>query len=236
MKGIILAAGRGRRMKGLTEEQPKCLITFRGKSLLDWQLGAMQDAGIDDIAIVTGYKRNCLNTRGLTEFHNPFWANTQMVSSLMYADSWLEAEPCIVSYSDIFYNSKAIKLLLQTSANLAITYDPYWLTIWQKRFDDPLSDAETFRISSNQLLVEIGGSPLSIDDISGQFMGLLFFRPEGWKEVSRVFSEILTTDGSKLQMTGLLQKVIDAGRVPIHAIPYVAEWGEMDSPTDLLAY
>ena len=38
MKAIILAAGRGSRMGNLTEEKPKCLIDFRGRPLLNWQL------------------------------------------------------------------------------------------------------------------------------------------------------------------------------------------------------
>jgi choline kinase len=35
MKAIILAAGRGTRMKTLTEEKPKCLVELDGQSLLE---------------------------------------------------------------------------------------------------------------------------------------------------------------------------------------------------------
>ncbi|PPD19288.1 MAG: nucleotidyl transferase, partial [Methylobacter sp.] len=40
MKAIILAAGRGSRMKDLTEACPKCLVKLRGRPLLAWQLEA----------------------------------------------------------------------------------------------------------------------------------------------------------------------------------------------------
>ena len=60
MKAIILAAGRGSRMKNLTDEKPKCLAKLRGKPLLEWQLTSLREAGIEDIAIVTGYKRELL--------------------------------------------------------------------------------------------------------------------------------------------------------------------------------
>ena len=69
MKAIILAAGRGSRMKLLTDETPKCLIKLRGKSLLDWQLSALRAAGITDIAIVTGYRRDLLAKYNLVEFY-----------------------------------------------------------------------------------------------------------------------------------------------------------------------
>ena len=42
MKIIILAAGRGSRMKNITKDQPKCLVEFQGKPLLEWQLDAIQ--------------------------------------------------------------------------------------------------------------------------------------------------------------------------------------------------
>lgn len=82
MKAIILAAGRCSRMKDLTDDRPKCLVELRGKPLLEWQLIALRAAGISEIAIVTGYKRELLCNRGLHEFHNPRWADTNMVSSL----------------------------------------------------------------------------------------------------------------------------------------------------------
>ena len=102
MKAIILAAGRGSRMKSLTDEKPKCLIELNGKPLLEWQLEALRGAGIEDIAIVTGYKKELLHRYGLKEFHNSLWAETQMVSSLMCANEWLQQSECVVSYSDIF--------------------------------------------------------------------------------------------------------------------------------------
>ena len=100
MKAIILAAGRGSRMKKLTEDKPKCLIKLNGETLLDSQLRVLSNAGIEEIAIVTGYKRELLTNRGTLEFHNARWAKTNMVSSLTCAKEWLEKEPCIVSYSD----------------------------------------------------------------------------------------------------------------------------------------
>ena len=121
MRAILLAAGRGSRMQSLTDERPKCLVELRGKTLLEWQLGALRDAGIDEIAIVTGYKRELLTGRGLVEFYNSRWAETNMVSSLACAESWLIAESCIVSYADIFYESSAVGSLVNCAAPLAVT-------------------------------------------------------------------------------------------------------------------
>jgi len=234
MKAIILAAGRGSRMKDLTEERPKCLVELRGKALLDWQLEALRAAGVKEIAIVTSYKRELLANRGLVEFHNARWAETNMVSSLACAQEWLQAEPCIVSYSDIFYSPVAVQSLMTSTASLAVTYDPNWLELWTQRFGDPLLDAETFRLTPEYTLAEIGNKPTSVDAVQGQYMGLLRFTPEGWAEVLRIRSGLTSEQCDKMHMTGTLQKVIDARRIAVAAVPYADEWGEVDSSEDLL--
>lgn len=236
MKAIILAAGRGSRMKELTEERPKCLVELHGKTLLDRQLGALRDAGISDIAIVTGYKRELLTNRGLIEFHNARWAETNMVSSLACAQPWLKEGPCIVSYSDIFYDASAVRSLMTSTAPLAVTYDPNWLELWTQRFGDPLLDAETFRLTPEHTLAEIGNKPRSVEEVQGQYMGLLRFTPEGWAEILRIRAGLTSEQCDRMHMTGTLQNVIEAGRVSITALPYSGEWGEVDSAEDLASY
>jgi L-glutamine-phosphate cytidylyltransferase len=233
IRAIILAAGRGSRMKNLTDERPKCLVEFRGKSLLQWQVDALQSAGIREIAIVTGYKRETLASWELIEFHNPRWAETQMVSSLECARSWLEEGPCIVSYSDIYYHSSAVQTLIQSEADLAITFDPNWLSLWKDRFGDPLLDAETFRLNPDGTLAEIGRKPNSVEEIQGQYMGLLRFSPEGWDDFARIRKSLSSQECAKMHMTGMLQKVLELGRKPVLALPYTGQWGEFDTDEDL---
>ena len=234
MKAIILAAGRGSRMQNLTQEQPKCLVNLRGKALLDWQLEALRAAGISEIAIVTGYKRELLANRGLVEFHNSRWAETNMVSSLACAHDWLRTGPCIVSYSDIFYSPVAVRSLIDCGASLAVTYDPNWLELWKRRFGNPLLDAETFRLKTELTLAEIGNKPKSVDEVQGQYMGLLRLMPDGWAEIQRIRSDLDSEQCDKMHMTATLQKVIVAGRVAISAVNYTGLWGEIDSAADLL--
>jgi choline kinase len=236
MKAIILAAGRGSRMNDLTEDRPKCLVELRGKTLLDWQLEALRIAGIKEIAIVTGYKRELLTDWGLVEFHNRRWAETNMVSSLAAAKEWLETDSCIVSYSDIFYNPDIIELLMTSRASLSIAYDPNWLKLWTQRFGDPLLDAETFRLTSENNLAEIGNKPKFVEEVEGQYMGLLRFNQDGWDEIVRIRSGLTSEQSDKIHMTGTLQTVINAGRIAIEAIPYIGEWGEVDSKEDLAYY
>lgn len=223
-------------MKDLTDDRPKCLVELKGKSLLEWQLLALRKAGISDIAIVTGYKREQLISYGLKEFHNPRWSDTNMVTSLVCAKEWLAEEPCIVSYSDIFYESSAVTTLMESNAELAVIYDDNWRELWERRFGDPLLDAETFRINGDGTLAEIGNKPTRVEEVEGQYMGLLRFTPKGWSEVLRIRASLTEEVCDRMHMTGTLQKIIEEGRLPVVALPYHESWGEVDSAEDLVAY
>jgi choline kinase len=231
MKAIILAAGRGSRMGALTEEKPKCLVELGGKTLLSRQLAACREAGIKDIGIVTGYKKEAFASLPLTRFDNPRWAETNMVRSLQCAGEWLAEDNCIVSYSDIFYEPDAVRLLTARAAPISILYDVNWRAQWEARFADVLTDAETFRIEGERV-TEIGNRAARIDNIEGQYMGLLHFTPEGWRKVSDFLTALPTQTADRLSMTELLQKLIAAG-VEIIGVPYGGSWGEIDSADDL---
>ncbi len=57
LKALVLAAGKGIRMLPVTEEFPKAMVEVAGKPILERILDMLGDAGIDEIVIVVGYKR-----------------------------------------------------------------------------------------------------------------------------------------------------------------------------------
>jgi dTDP-glucose pyrophosphorylase len=56
MKAVILAAGKGTRMRELTTDVPKPMLRFHGRPILEHILSGLTSAGIRDVFIVTGYK------------------------------------------------------------------------------------------------------------------------------------------------------------------------------------
>lgn len=231
MKAIILAAGRGSRMGSLTEEKPKCLVEVYGKPLIEHQIDALREAGIKDIAIVTGYKSELLNGYGTHHFHNPKWSETNMVYSLLCAKEWLDSDDCIVSYSDIYYDAQIVKDLMNCSDDIAISYDPNWLELWSKRFEDPLEDAETFRMDEKGYLLEIGQKPKTVEEIEGQYMGLLRFG-KGFFEDR--LGKLNQDNFSSIDMTSFLQNLVKKD-FSIRVIPNTTSWGECDSESDIRA-
>jgi choline kinase len=237
MKAIILAAGRGSRMRAQTASQPKCLIELAGKALLQWQLEALRDAGIDEIAVVCGYLAKALQAAPdsvrYTPLLNPDWEHTNMLASLLCASEWADNAPCIVSYADIVYPAGHVRALVGNTLPIAVCYDTQWESLWRLRFVDPLADAETFR-QENGLLREIGGKTRNPADIQGQYMGLLHLTPKGWSAI-RAFCRENPAHAEKMDMTGLLRHLL-ALNLPVAAVPVTGGWCEVDSPEDHACY
>ncbi|PKL76411.1 MAG: nucleotidyl transferase [Candidatus Melainabacteria bacterium HGW-Melainabacteria-1] len=234
MKAVILAAGRGSRMKGLTDEQPKCLTQLAGRSLLDWQLSSLGAAGVSEVAVVRGYRGEWLERPGLTPFENPRWAATNMVMSLTCAADWLSQHSCLISYGDIVYPPEAVQTLIGATGDLLICYDLNWLKLWQARFADPLSDAESFASDTAGRLLDIGRKVTDLAEIQGQYMGLLRFTPRGWSQISAHLADLPAAERDRLDMTTLLRQLLAKG-IQIGTLAIHGGWLEVDSQDDLAA-
>ena len=53
---VLLAAGESRRLRGVVDDRPKCLLEFGGKTLLSRHLAALAHHGLATVTIVTGYR------------------------------------------------------------------------------------------------------------------------------------------------------------------------------------
>jgi choline kinase len=236
MRAIILAAGRGSRMGHLSNDRPKCLVELEGKPLIERQIAALRRGGVDEIGVVRGYRAEMIDFPGLSYFANERWAETNMVMSLAGAAAWLGAGPVIVSYGDIFYRSELVRGLAAAPGQLVISYDRAWRRLWTRRFADPLADAETFRINAAGRLLEIGGKTTRIEDIEGQYMGLLKFTPPAWSAVEALLSTLDQATRKRLDVTGLLRRLLAGNEVPIDTFGTDGQWGEIDNPEDVALY
>ena len=236
MRAVILAAGRGSRMRHVGDERPKCLVELAGRPLIERQVAALRGAGIEQIGVVRGYRADMLEFPGLTYFNNERWAETNMVASLAAAAEWLRDGPVIVSYADIFYRAELVRGVAAAAGGLVIAYDRLWRGLWTQRFTNPLADAETFRIDGAGRLLEIGGKTTRIEEIQGQYMGLLKFTPAPWGAIESLLGSLDEPTRDRLDMTGLLRRLLATGLVRIGTFGTDGQWGEVDNPADVELY
>ena len=94
MRAVILSAGQGSRLLPHTERLPKCLLELGGRSMLEWQLRALESVGIRETVVVTGFMPElveaellgCTPTRmRVRSLYNPFYKLADNLASCWMA-------------------------------------------------------------------------------------------------------------------------------------------------------
>lgn len=129
MQAIILAAGMGRRLGELTENNTKCMLKVNGVRLIDRALECLSHFDLQRIVLVVGYqgenlKRHVGNSyKGIEIVYveNPIYDKTNNIYSLYLAKDWLVAEDTILLESDLIYEEALVaKLINHPHPNLAL--------------------------------------------------------------------------------------------------------------------
>ncbi len=239
MKAIILVAGEGSRLGSYTKDRPKCTVDIGGLNLIERQLSVLRSEGVVDITMIGGYKSEMLKKYDTDLILNPRYYETNMVWTLFCAENELRGD-ILICYGDIVYSHDILRKLLASTADIATTVDMEWEPYWRARNENPLNDAETLKLDSDGYILEIGKKPQSLEEIEGQYMGLIKLTSKGVEQLKKVYYEALHNKylmGKPIEdayMTDLLQAVIDKGN-PIKSVPIYGEWVEVDTVSDLNA-
>ena len=241
-RAVILAAGEGTRLRPLTEQLPKVLVPLAGHTLLERQRGVLARAGIHDVHLVTGHAADRLAASGLPAFHNPRFATTNMVASLLCAQSLFDGgDDVLVAYGDIVYQPHVLAAVLGAGGPLAVAVDQGWHRLWALRMDDPLADAESMRIDDSGHILELGRRAADVASIQGQYIGLFkvarSFAPQFFQPLLDMAPDAVLEGRprDRIFMTAYLQQHIDRG-VPVRAACFRHGWLEIDSLDDLRRY
>ena len=237
MKVIILAAGKGTRLGKLNNNKPKCLLKIDGISLIERNIYFFNKANLEPI-IVTGFKKEKLNFLNVTTVHNNEYDTTNMLWSLYAAKNHMH-EDFLVCYSDILINMNQINKLKNFNDGIGLLIDKDWLEYWQLRFINPLSDAESLKLSKDGRITDIGQKEKSLSNIQGQYVG--FFKVSGENRLSFIeklkdYCENINTKNTakKAYLTDFFQLLIK-NKFIIKAVFTNGGWVEIDNPYDIKA-
>lgn len=166
MRAVILAAGRGGRLRGVVGERPKCLARIGDTTLLGRQIDALRAAGLGPITVVAGFgeadvRRAC--APGVEMLANPVHATTNSLYSLWLAREVLE-EGFVVLNCDVLFHPRLLVDLVESRYGDALLtcaraergpYSPEEMKVHirgglvraiDKALPDDLSDAENIGI------------------------------------------------------------------------------------------
>jgi len=130
MQAIILAAGMGRRLGELTQDNTKCMISVNGVRLIDRMLNQLAALNLNRVVIVVGYKGkelvdyigNRYDDRLKIEFaENPVYDKTNNIYSLSIVKQQLQEDDTLLIESDLIFDDAMFDMILANSyPNLAL--------------------------------------------------------------------------------------------------------------------
>lgn len=241
MKAVILAAGQGTRLKKYTENLPKGMLSFMGETIIERQIKMYRRCGIDDISIVRGFAADKIAYQGVKYYDNVDFANTNMVESLLAAKAEFTGD-VVVSYSDILFEERLLKGMMEAKGDYLVGVDDAWQSYWQKRYGRVDFDTESLAIDADDNITELGLGDPRLEDISARYIGILKFSKPGLDYIEQTM-EVAHRDFAdkpwqqsgktayKAYMTDLLNAVIESGKA-VKAVHFSGGWIEFDTNED----
>lgn len=123
--GVILAAGMAKRLRPLTDERPKCLLTIGQRTLLQRTVDGILDAGISELVVVTGYRGQMIR-EFLTQHYpqltihfldNADYAHTNNIFSLWLTRPYTDGRDFLLLDSDILFDPRIIPEVLKAEGS-----------------------------------------------------------------------------------------------------------------------
>jgi choline kinase/DNA-binding XRE family transcriptional regulator len=240
MKAIIIAAGKGVRLKHYTEDLPKCMLKFGGKTLLQRQTDALKMSGINDISIIKGYQKEKINYPDFKYYINERYEHNNILNSLFYAMPEMTSD-VLISYSDILYEQNVVSRLLQSKHDISIVVDIDWKGYYKGRRNHPIQEAESVIFDSNNRVVKIGKIMTKKQDVHGEFIGMMKLTKRGtdifkchFRRAKQLFWDkkfIRAETFEKAYLTDMIQDMVDMG-VDVHCVIIERGWREIDTVED----
>lgn len=231
MKAIILSAGQGSRLGHLTDDRPKCLIDFGGRTLLDRQLDTLEANGVREAVVVTGFHdelvESALARRAgalkVRTCFNPFYKVADNLGSLFVARHELSGE-CLVWNGDTLVSDGLMEQVLgNRQTGICVTID---------RKDGYDADDMKVSVGTDGRLHAIG-KRLPMSSVNAESIGLLAFR-DGGAELFRewIGKAIRTPEGTTIWYLRVIHQIAQKHDVWTFDIAG-EEWGEVDFPQDV---
>ncbi len=181
MKAIILAAGIASRLRPLTDNTPKCLLTIGQKSLLQRTIDALIQNHVNELVIVTGYLHEMIESFVVAHYpglkvefiYNEQYASTNNIYSLWLTKKSVMDTDILLLDSDILFDPQIISCLLSSNYSTCLALNKHELGEEEiKVIVD--SDNRVEEISKICSIEKAVGESIGIEKMENRFVHDLF--------------------------------------------------------------
>lgn len=238
---VILAASRGKELGVLTEEKPKSMVEIAGQPLLAHITDAYNAAGLKDITVVRGYKKEAVNIPGLKFADNDEYDSTGELYSLKKAlDKIAGPKDIIAAYGDVLVRKYIIQILLESSSAFTIIADTNWKeSVNRNRFADyvecsePLS-RKTFNSIVTLKKMTTKHEAVDAKSIHGEWVGALRVSAEKFSVLMRALDGILAEKENRAAGIGQLINALVREGETVRVLYTTGGWLDIDSVEDIV--
>ncbi len=224
-KAVLLAAGRGTRMRELTVDLPKPMIEVRGKAVLQHMVEGLRDAGVREFLIIVGYRAETVSNffGDGSRYKIQIQYATQVVQDgtgrvVDLARNFVAASPFVLSYGDILVDPANYKRLLDLPNEVEAI-------ISVKRGEDVSKGGAVF-VNDQMELVDLREKPEPGEATSPWYnAGIYAFRPSIFDFTAR----LKPSPRGEYELTDAVRELARSGK-KVQALELSGEWADVRDP------
>ncbi|MEY2500513.1 MAG: UDP-N-acetylglucosamine diphosphorylase / glucose-phosphate thymidylyltransferase [Verrucomicrobiota bacterium] len=224
-KAVLLAAGRGTRMRDLTQDLPKPMLEVRGKPVLQHIVEGLRDNGIADLLIVVGWRADAVKNffGDGSKFGVQIKYETQTVQDgtgrvVALAQKFVGDDPFLLSYGDILIRP-------QNYSRISETLRDADAVISVKRSNDVSQGGAVF-LNDNFELTDLREKPKPGEPTSPWYnAGVYAFRPSIFDYIAK----LEPSPRGEYELTDAIRNLALAGK-KVHAIEIAGDWTDVRDP------
>jgi dTDP-glucose pyrophosphorylase len=224
-KAVVLAAGRGTRMRELTADLPKPMIEVRGKPVLQYIVEGLSDAGVRKVLIIVGYHAETVRNffRDGRRHSVDIEYATQTVQDgtgrvVNLARSFAGDAPFILSYGDILISRENYKRVVDLPSDVEAI-------ITVTRGEDVSKGGAVF-VNEQMELVDLREKPKPGEPTSPWYnAGLYAFRPG----IFEFIAKLKPSARGEYELTDAIRDLVHSGK-KVKALELAREWADVRDP------
>jgi choline kinase len=236
MQAIMYAAGTGVRLKSAFDDRPKVLLEFGGKSLLDWHLQRLAEAGVQRLTLVTGHRHQLIEQSLVpmnrnTPLHvslvfNPYFTEgsiLSLVASVPALQALPVGEPVLLMDADVLYPAEFLRRLIGSVHHTALLIDRHYSVADDDPVLVPVADGRPF-----DFVKRWRGEA----ELVGESIGFFKLAHDAVCELVALAQAMSVEAGRSLSYDDVLRRMVQAGRFGYEDVTGLP-WTEIDFPADV---